>query len=244
MHEAQMHEQNCFITLTYNDNHIPKGESLKYRDWQLFAKRLRKHYKKKIRFYMCGEYGETFSRPHYHACLFGIDFQDKKPVSELASKAKIYESATLTKIWGKGHTTVGNVTFESAAYIARYIMKKITGDLAKEHYTTIDKWGEIHEKTPEFNRMSLKPGIGANWFKRFYKDVYPSDEVITNGHASRPPRYYDKINEKNHPENMEDIKYQRYLNSLTRKEDHTDERLATQEIVVNAKISTLKRTIK
>lgn len=244
MHEAQMHEQNCFITLTYSNEHIADNQSLNYRDFQLFLKRLRKHFGgKKIRFYMCGEYGETFTRPHFHACLFGIDMPDREPINKLASGSKIFESKILTKIWGKGHTTVGAVTFESAAYVARYVMKKVTGDLAQPHYTFVDRWGEIHERTPEFNRMSLKPGIGANWLERFSKDVYPSDEVIANGHASKPPRYYDKIFEKNHPEIIEDIKYQRYLDSLDRKEDNTRERLEVREIVVKARTTNLKRSI-
>lgn len=242
MHESQMHDQNCFITLTYNEENIPKGHSLNHRDFQLFLKRLRKKFKvKKIRYYMCGEYGETFTRPHYHACLFGIDMPDKKPINELASGSKIFESEILTKLWGKGHTTVGAVTFESAAYIARYVMKKITGDLAKEHYTFIDRWGEIHERTPEYNRMSLKPGIGAKWLERFQNDIYPSDQIITKGHDSKPPRYYDKKYEKINPDSMEEIRYQRTLK--TRKEDNTRGRLITRETVVKAKIKQLKRTI-
>lgn len=236
-----MHEKNCFITLTYSDKHIPKGHSLNHRDYQLFIKRLRKKFKTPIRYYMCGEYGENFSRPHYHACLFGIDMPDKKPISQLASKATIFESKILTEIWGKGHATVGTVTFESAAYIARYVMKKITGNLAKEHYTFIDRWGEIHERTPEYNKMSLKPGIGTKWLERFNKDVYPDDQIITRGHESKPPRYYDKRHEKDHPEMMEEIRYKRSLKS--RKEDNTRERLATQETVVKARIKLLKRTI-
>ncbi len=192
---------------------------------------------------MCGEYGETFTRPHFHACLFGIDMEDKKPVSTLASKSKIFESERLTKIWGKGHASVGAVTFESAAYIARYVMKKITGDLAKEHYTYIDEHGEIHERTPEFNRMSLKPGIGKTWFEKYKKDVYPSDEIITKGRSSKPPRYYDKIHAEDSPLEHEEIQYQRYLDSLTRKEDNTRERLAVREVVHQARIQSLKRSI-
>lgn len=229
--------------MTYSDENIPKGQSLNYRDFQLFMKRLRKQAKTKIRFYMCGEYGETFTRPHFHACLFGIDMPDKRPVSLLASKSKIFESKILTKIWGKGHATVGAVTFESAAYIARYVMKKITGDLAKEHYTFIDENGEIHERTPEFNRMSLKPGIGRTWYDKYKRDVYPSDEVITKGFSSKPPRYYDKIHAQEDPDNHEDIHYQRYLDSLTRKEDNTRERLAVRETVHHARIQSLKRNI-
>lgn len=242
MHEAQMHDQNCFITLTYSNDHIPKGSSLDHRDFQLFMKRLRKKFRgEKLRYYMCGEYGETFTRPHYHACLFGIDMPDKEPINKLASGSKIFESKLLTELWGKGHTTVGAVTFQSAAYIARYVMKKITGNLAKEHYTFVDEWGAIHERAPEYNKMSLKPGIGAKWLESFQQDVYPSDQIITNGHDSKPPRYYDKKYEKINPDSMEEIRYQRTLK--TRKEDNTRERLITRETVVKAKIKQLKRSI-
>lgn len=242
VHESKMHKENCFITLTYNRENIPKGYSLKYRDFQLFMKRLRKKFRgKKISFYMCGEYGETFTRPHYHACLFGIDMPDKKPVRQLDDKNKLYESEILNQLWGKGYATLGLVSFESAAYIARYIMKKITGDLAKSHYTYIDEHGVIHERTPEFNRMSLKPAIGKRWYEKFHKDVYPSDQIVFNGIPSRPPKYYDQQLKKHNEELHEEIAYQRY--SLTNPEDKTDDRLKTRETVKRAKDQNLKRKI-
>ncbi|MEO5355656.1 MAG: hypothetical protein H7835_21005, partial [Magnetococcus sp. XQGC-1] len=75
MHEASQHEHNCFITLTYNDDNLPANGSLNYRHFQNFMKRLRKYYVEfTVRFYMCGEYGENFARPHYHACIFAIMF--------------------------------------------------------------------------------------------------------------------------------------------------------------------------
>lgn len=242
VHESKMHKENCFITLTYNTENIPTGYSLKYRDFQLFMKRLRKKFPgKKISFYMCGEYGETFTRPHYHACLFGIDMPDKKPTRILDEKSKLYESEILENLWGKGYTSLGQVTFESAAYIARYIMKKITGDLAKTHYTFIDENGEMHERKPEFNHMSLKPAIGKRWLEKYHKDVYPSDQVIFNGIPSRPPKYYDQQLQKNNPEIHEEIAWQRY--QLTNPEDKTDDRLKTRETVKRAKDQNLKRKI-
>ena len=82
LHEAKMHDRNCFVTLTYNNDNVPADRSLNYRDFQLFMKRLRFHFRGvPIRFYMCGEYGEDFGRPHFHACLFGLDFPDKTRIS-------------------------------------------------------------------------------------------------------------------------------------------------------------------
>lgn len=241
MHEAQLHEQNCFITLTYADDQVPPGHSLRYRDFQLFMKRLRRKTKTKIRFYMCGEYGEQFSRPHFHACLFGYDFNDREPITKLASKAELYRSKQLELLWRHGYSTVGAVTFQSAAYVARYVMKKITGDRATSHYTWLDQDGVLHSRTPEFNHMSLKPGIAAAWFDKFKNDVYPSDQVITRGHPSKPPRFYDKRHELDDPQSYQLVKKRRLAN-LNRK-DNTTTRLKAKEAVQQARAALLKRTI-
>lgn len=244
MHEAQLHEHNVFVTLTYNDENIPPGMSLRHRDWQLFAKKLRKK-KGPFKFYMCGEYGETFSRPHMHACIFGIDFEDKYPWRKNASDHQLYRSETLEKLWTYGDSEFGAVTFESAAYVARYVMKKITGDLAEQHYTYIDHWGEIHQRVPEYNQMSRGgrngKGLAHGWITRFHRDVYPSDQVITRGHPSQPPRYYDLCAEQGNLASMDEIRKQR-IAKLDRK-DNTPKRLKTKEIVKQAQLTQLKRTI-
>lgn len=134
VHESKMHKDNCFITLTYATEHLPPDSSLHYPDFQKFMKRLRKKYGEGIRFYMCGEYGENFGRPHFHACLFGHNFTDLKLWKETNGQ-KLYRSKELEQLWPFGHSSVGSVTFESAAYVARYIMKKITGEAAEQHYT-------------------------------------------------------------------------------------------------------------
>lgn len=147
VHESQMHKENCFITLTYAPEHLPADQSLHYRDFQLFMKRLRKRFSGKvIRFYMCGEYGENFGRPHFHACLFGHNFDDLT-LWKVQNKQKLYRSKTLEELWPFGHSSVGTVTFESAAYVARYIMKKVTGEAAELHYTF----------RRSFNRGDIRP---------------------------------------------------------------------------------------
>ena len=133
VHEASLHKENCFITLTYNDEHLPEHGHLIYRDFQLFMKRLRKRTGVRVRFYMCGEYGENFGRPHFHACLFGYNFPDL--VRWKAGKSTLYRSKLLESLWTDGYSSVGEVSFESAAYVARYILKKVTGDDAEAHYT-------------------------------------------------------------------------------------------------------------
>ena len=245
MHEAQMHTQNCFITLTYNDAHLPSDRSLHYRDFQLFIKRLRKRYPgRKIRYYMAGEYGENFGRPHFHACLFGIDFDDKKLWKRTSANSMLYTSRDLEILWPFGYSSVGDVTFESAAYVARYIMKKVTGKNAKEHYTEIDpESGEITTRKPEFTKMSLKPGIGYEWYKQYTSDVYPHDYVIVRGKKVKPPKYYDKKYKIDQPYEFDELLYIREKSAKLHFEDNTPERLLVKEQVAKAKLQKLKRNL-
>lgn len=245
MHEAQMHEKNCFITLTYDDAHLPSDRSLHYRDFQLFIKRLRKRYpRRRIRYYMAGEYGENFGRPHWHACLFGIDFDDKSLWKRTSANSLLYRSADLELLWPFGYSSIGDVTFESAAYVARYIMKKVTGKNAKEHYQEIDPdTGEITNRTPEFTKMSLKPGIGYEWYKQYTADVYPHDYVIVRGKKVKPPKYYDKKYKIDNPYEFDELLYIREKSAKLRHEDNTLERLAVKEQVAKAKLQKLKRNL-
>jgi hypothetical protein len=245
MHEASLHEQNCFITLTYDNDHCPSDRSLNYGDFQRFMKRFRKRFKgSTIRFYMAGEYGEKFERPHFHACIFGFNFPDLTVWKRTPSGALIYRSKSLEDLWPFGYSSVGDVTFESAAYVARYVMKKRTGKVAGDHYETTDmETGEIKDRVPEFNRMSLKPGIGADWFKRFHSDVYPHDRVIVNGRETRPPKFYDKKFAEQFPEEFEQLQFQRFVDAVDRFEDNTDERLAVKEQVTIARTRQLSRAI-
>lgn len=213
LHESQMHDSNSFITLTYDDDHLPSGASLRKKHFQDFMKRLRFHvdkqFDKKIRFFGCGEYGEnsdtsdlsTLGRPHYHAIIFGFDFPDKVLVAR-SGGFNHYDSEFLRSVWKKGHVDIGDVSFESAAYVARYCMKKITGkgDPARgipspeDHYRRIDRiTGEVTFIEPEVCLRSM--GIGKSWFDEFKNDL-SKGFITVNGHKVRPPRYYlDKYEE-------------------------------------------------
>lgn len=192
MHEASLQERNCFITLTYNDEHLTEYNDLCYKDFQLFMKRLRKRFTgQKIRFFMCGEYGEIGARPHFHACIFGIDFNDRVYFKVSKSGSKIYTSKTLDNLWTDrggdsiGFATVGDVNFNSAGYVARYIMKKRLGRNSDKFYEEINlETGEVFKRTKEFNKMSLKPGIGAGFYEKWLSDIFPSDYCVVNGVAS------------------------------------------------------------
>jgi hypothetical protein len=245
MHEASLHEQNCFITLTYDNDHCPSDRSLNYGDFQRFMKRFRKRFKDfTIRFYMAGEYGEKFERPHFHACIFGFNFPDLTLWKRTPSGALIYRSKSLEDLWPFGYSSIGDVTFESAAYVARYVMKKRTGKCVGDHYETTDmETGEIKERVPEFNRMSLKPGIGYGFYEKFTSDIYPHDYVVINGRETRPPKFYDKKFADDYPEAFESLQFQRFVDAVDRFDDNTDERLCVKEQVLEAKFSRLKRHI-
>lgn len=236
-HEASLHQHNCFITLTYADEHLPQDRSINVRVFQKFMKRLRKKYAHKIRFYACGEYGDTQGRPHYHACLFGHDFEDKYEWrSKTDTKETLYRSPTLEKLWPYGFSSIGEVTFQSAAYVARYIMKKINGPLQNYSYEYIDEQGEIHQQQPEFTCMSRKPGVGANWLALFASDVYPDDFVIINGKRVRPPRYYDQNYELLDPDSIKKIRWKRQKGLAKHADNNTPERLRVRQQIQDKKI--------
>ncbi len=231
MHEASLHADTSFITLTYDDEHVPRFGSLLMDDWQKFFKRLRKR-TGKVRFFGCGEYGEQFGRPHYHACLFGQRFADRIPWTTRGGH-EVFRSPLLESVWTYGQSEVGSLTFESAAYVARYCVKKITGPLAREHYECVDpETGEVGSRLPEFSTMSRRPGIGAGWYDLYSEEVYPSDEVIVNGFPSKPPRFYDRLLEASSPEVALEIRNERRRSRS--REDETPARLAVREVCAEA----------
>lgn len=269
VHEASLHSSNCFITLTYSDEYLPATGSVSVREFQLFMKRFRKAVSPiKLRYYMCGEYGEvcktcnlhiskcvcttyvpTFGRPHYHAIIFGYDFSDKLLYS-VKNDNPLYVSETLHKIWGKGMCIIGAVTFESAAYVARYIMKKIGGKEAIElgtegttYYEVLDEsTGEIRSLTPEFTTMSRRPGIGAGWYEKYKDEVFPNDLVVIRGKKMRPPKFYQAMYENEFPGNYIDLVLNpRKKEALARKEDATLNRLRDREKIKVAQVNMLKR---
>ena len=244
VHEASLHEDNCFITLTYNNESLPEDGSLNKKHFQDFMKRLRKKYKnKKIRYYHCGEYGDKNFRPHYHAIIFGLEFDDQK-LFTVNNGEKLYTSEKLEKLWPFGFSTIGTVTFESAAYVARYVMKKVNGKNAKNHYERVDSnTGEIYILVPEYNTMSRRPGIAAGWFDKYKDDVYPSDNIHLREKTFRPPKFYDKMYEHLMPNEMEKIKKQRMINMQKHATDNTSERLEVKEQVKNAQLNKLIRSI-
>lgn len=278
-HEACLHDNNCFITLTYDDEHLPGNLSISKTELQLFNKKLRNRHGK-FRFFAVGEYGSicpthekpignnpgecrqcNLGRPHYHAILFNTDFDDKKIVS-IREGIPLYNSEELDRIWGKGFTTIGAVNFESAAYCARYSLKKIKGERADDHYQVIDKYGEHHKLTPEFNLMSrgytceehrglpyqldcpkCSRGLGADWYHKYVSDIFPSDDIPIPGRGvfKKVPRYYETQFKETDPDVHEDIKRLRQAFRAKHADDYTPERLMAKYKVKRKQIQLLKR---
>lgn len=196
LHEKKLWKDSCYITLTYSDEFLPPGGSLSVRDCQLFMKRLGKWRRsetgKGVRYFLGGEYGETNLRPHYHALLFNCAFPDLIPIGRNVRGEPLYTSQKLAELWnGMGHVSIGEVTFDSAVYCAKYALKKVNGDGADDHYTVYDGDGVVHRRQSEFALMSRRPGIGAGYYEKYGSEVRAHDSVVVNGREVRPPRFYD-----------------------------------------------------
>lgn len=269
-HERQMHKHSCFLTLTYRESDLPSPPSLSKRTMQLFNKKLRVGFARGfdfidrqgdlcayvvsegIRIMHVGEYGGTMFggkgkrevHPHYHLLVFGCDFPDKKFHKFNKRGDRIYTSKILDGMWPYGHATIGEVTFESAGYCARYSLKKINGVKKAEHYRWLDKkTGVIHDLLPEFCEMPRGKlgGLGAPWFDKFATDVYPSDNVIVNGVPTKPPRYYDLRLKQRNEVLFDSIKKARL--DKYKKPEETPERLLVMEAVHAQKASLLYRSV-
>jgi hypothetical protein len=209
-HEASLHDENCFVTLTYNDDHLPIINGVPTLpvytfDFQPFMKRLRSKVGKKIRFFMCSEYGSRTERPHYHVLLFGYSPHDLVPWT-FEDGHWLYRSREVEEAWSDfdpkgsgvktpiGFVTVGRFCDETCRYVARYTLKKLDGVMSHS-------WFGVRQR--DYLRMSLRPGIGADWLDRYHRDVYKvdlldgevyKDSVTLDGAREiKPPRYYDKL---------------------------------------------------
>lgn len=259
MHEAQMHDYNCFLTLTYDPEFLPPSGSLDKKHLQDFNHRLRKYaareHGRKFKFFACGEYGENGTiRPHYHSCVLGFDFPDRSFFKNGPSGDPIFTSETLTDLWGMGHCTVAQVSFRSARYVAGYVRKKITGERAKEHYYRVGVDGQRHEVLPEFALMSRRPGIGAGWADKFRGDFAQMGATIINGESVPKPNGDGRVVVDGHlmpvprfyRQRLEPA-YQEYLTRKGRKaatahkDDRTDARRYVKREVRNARLGLAKR---
>lgn len=268
MLELQYHESSYFLTLTYSDGFLPRhwycdqetGEafqsfSLEKRDFQLFMKRLRKQTGQELRFFACGEYGSSSLRPHYHAIVFGLKLDDLVPYKRSSQGFLYFNSETVSKAWSVlddygnripiGFVVVAPVSWETCAYTARYVTKKLSG-AASEYYSSFNI-------EPEFSLMSRKPGIAWRYFQD-HPDVFEHDFINLStekgGRKFRPPKYYEHLFDLENPEEMAEVKAARQKMAAEiqkAKLSKTDlsylELLAVEEAAFKAKISSLERRL-
>ena len=264
---------NCFVTLTYRDKlecdteqlengyFIPDDWSLHRSHFVKFMKRLRKAYSpRKIRYFMCGEYGArckhgidlervgcplcNVGRPHFHAILFNCSFDDLVSYGSENGELR-YTSETLSKIWRYGFVDVGEANFATAAYVSRYILKKVNGVRAEDHYMQLDDYGVVSWLEPEYATMSRKPGIGKEWFDKYKEDVFPHDEVPVPGEGvfRGVPRYYEEIFKEENPLSLEEIKECRRKFREEHGDEFSPERLMAKYKVKKAQVNMLKRVL-
>jgi len=193
--EASLWEYNSFVTLTYDEQHLPENQNLNYKHLQDFWKRLRKRVGP-LRYYSVGEYGDKTNRPHYHACIFGHAFTEDREILR-TEPYLLWTNPTLLETWGKGHVSVGALTFQTAQYTASYVTKKLG---YKHRYQQLDREsGELLDMVQPRAFISNGGGrqtgrqaaIGKLFLEKYGKNIYDHDRVVINGTPQKPPRYYD-----------------------------------------------------
>lgn len=233
--ECESYAFNYFVTLTYDDDHLPSlpegvlgyvdndgkiwNTSLNLSDFQLFFKRfrqsiLRKYNHSGMRVFYCGEYGELLGRPHFHFILMNApdlsqDLQAYRWEQLSGHKVSYYKSPFIQSVWKKGFVDVSDVCFESAAYVAGYVLKKLprrskVPPLLPEFYLP---------RVEPFVHQSNRPGIGRTYFDLHKDEIYDFDELFVkkgfNTLSVKPPRYYDKLFDLSNPVEMAAIKESR-----------------------------------
>lgn len=260
MHEASLHAENCFVTLTYSDDNLPNNAGLDKTHYQKFFKKLRKQQNGGIRYYLCGEYGSLTHRPHYHAILFGYCPRDLILLDDQSRNEHVlYYSTSLEKTWGHGFVSIGDVNHNTCSYVAGYIMKKrIKGKKhrAKEgvplteqqivenneltNYAFFDEQtGEIKYVPNEFTACSTSPGIGRSYFDKYYREIYNADSVLYKNKELKPPTYYDKCYRQIDLDDYNKIKLNRVNESERYAADSTPERLKVRNEVAESRHITL-----
>lgn len=256
-HESQMNENNSFITLTFNDEHLPSDFSVQPRVFELMMKRLRERIEPtQIRFFGCGEYGGKTFRPHYHAIIFGYAFPDRRLHGYSKRGHPLFTSELLGQVWPYGFNVVGAVNWRTAAYTARYTLKKIDDNSALPDGAT--SWDQVrnyrssyyhrlHPVTrqlvkvePEFLRMSRMPGIGRSWAEKYKSDYFPHDFIVLDNKKFPVPDYYIKLLAEDEQKFIRDHRIFEG-NSMLAKMERTDARRYAKKICRDARVASLQR---
>lgn len=260
VHEAQMHPKrfdqktqqwvggNSFLTLTYRDEitidkrgqpiGLPNDRGLRIQHWKNFAKKVRNHCGP-FRYLHIGEYSPAPEfRPHYHALIFGHDWaSERTELKQEPWKSPLFVAPVLTLLWPHGIHSIGELNYKSAAYVAGYALKKLTGKYAERENERVDQdTGEWWEVPPEYATMSRRPGLGSTWFDKYMNDVYPSDECVVDGKELRPPTYYDDLLKRKDPQLHAKVELKRQQHVTQNFQNHTDKQLNIREEIAQAKL--------
>lgn len=249
-HESQMHHVSCFVTLTYDEEHLPPSGSLDKRDLQLFWKQLRYRLDRKIRYFAAGEYGTKKGRPHYHAIIFGWQPSKRYPIG-LSGKGHIqYTHPILQDAWqNRGRIVFADFDPSCARYVAHYTADKLKSYAADSidpetglrPYEKIDlSTGEIINLCPEFQASSLKPAIGLRWLEQYWQEVFPTDSVVMDGKEYPPPRFYYEWLRKHQPDTFAIVQANRKAKSLDLPYEKGS-RLHQKSMAINARLTRYKR---
>lgn len=255
-HEASLHDENCFVTLTYDDGHLPSvggaggvspavassvsSSTLFYPHVQAFNRSLRKRVAPKRFSFLCaGEYGERTSRPHYHMLLFGHRFDRLWDLSRRGEVGQLGESDEVKELWPFGNHFVGELTPQSASYVSQYCLKKVYGQGGDSFYDVVEPFsGEVlGRRVPEFLRMSLRPAIGRRWFEKFGSDVLPRDVALSENVRYHVPRYYEKLFATESPLEMDEVEFHRHILSKERAMNRAIERRSAREEILRARVA-------
>lgn len=245
VHEAQFHEHSVFVTPTFSDEFLPADLSVSVRTHQLFVKRVRYFFEKPLRFFGVGEYGGKTNRPHYHTIFFGLELPDRTLWRTTPAGDRLYRSVSFERAWPYGHCLIGEVTPQSAAYVARYCTKKMTGEASASAYrrTSFDPaTGEIRawQVRSEFAVMSRRPGIGSEWFEKFSGDAFPSDFVVIDGQKRAVPAFYKK---RLAEAAAAEVTLKRKVNARRHAANNTEARLMTRHESQRLRAERLERSL-
>lgn len=231
-HEFSFHTRSCFLTLTYDEEHLPYAGSLVPEHFQKFVRAVRAEFGKGIKFLGCGEYGERWGRPHYHAIFFGVDFFQDRYVAGKRQASEVFRSPSLESLWPMGRSEIGSATVASAGYVAGYVAKKCSRE-------------RLEGREPEFLRMSLRPALGMRWIAEHWRSVYARDSVVMDGFELPVPRAYDKWLAREHPLVWEEVQFKREEGRSSPSSDSElqESRLVACEEYLTAKVNLFAREV-
>lgn len=217
-HEISMHDENCFLTLTYDDENLPSYLIVKS-EFQKFMKRLRKKTKTKLRYMVSHEYGSKSGRPHHHAIIFGYNPPNQKFLKDSPSGEPLFTSSEIENLWDKGFHSIGTANEKTAYYIASYSLKSNSHDV-------------INPNTGEYSKVrdsmdaSKRPAIGRDYFMQNINQLINSNTLL--------PRYYIKLLERHYPDLLEVYENERMLDNA-QKTPRSSQELLARYVILNQK---------